>query len=233
MRRRRARRAATSEYASCKEIHAFASLGVFNAYTDYQASLARCVRATNIARGYQQYRITKVEYIFKPLLDTFSSDNAGVGAGVPYLYAVVDKTAEFSAFTTADQLREAGAKPRRLDDKSIKITFKPAVLDYVYDKNNGTNTWAKPITSPWLATNKLNDTSTPSWSPSSIDHLGLAWMVEGGVNTVTQYQLEVVQHFQFRRPAFLPSSNSELPAAKQAPPLRTDVENHPEVAMKV
>lgn len=224
MRRRRARKPRT-EYAAMRETYEFATLFSGQAYTDTQVSLARFLRATSIAKGYQQYRISKVEYQFKPLVDTFASDNTSLGGGIPYLLTVVDKTGEFSAFQNSQQLREAGAKPRRLDDKTLRVTYKPAVLDYVYDRNNSSNSWAKPIISPWLSTNKNNDGSSTVWNPSSIDHLGLAWIVEGGTNQ-TAYQLEVTAYFEFRRPLFLVSSTSEG-MATQAPPKRKDVENQP------
>lgn len=227
---RRARRAMRprTEFATCKETYEFATLQNNMAYQDTQVSLARYLRASSIARGYQQFRITKVEYMFKPLVDTFSSDNPSLGAGIPYLFAVVDKTGTFSAFQNSQQLREAGAKPRRFDDKTLRVSYKPAVLDYVYDKNNSSNSWAKPITSPWLSTNKNNDGSTTIWNPSSIDHLGIAWMVEGGLNTVSSYQLEVTAHFEFRKPLYLVDSSRESdPIATQAPPKNKDVENQP------
>jgi len=228
MRRRRAMRKPRMEFATCKETYEFATLFSGQAYQDTQVSLARYLRATSIAKGYQQFRITKVEYQFKPLVDTFASDNTSLGGGVPYLLAVVDKTGEFSAFQNSQQLREAGAKPRRFDDKTLHVTYKPCVLDYVYDKNNNSNSWAKPITSPWLSTNKNNDGSTTVWNPSSIDHLGLAWIVEGGIANTTAYQLEVTAHFEFRKPLYLVSSTSEgAPVATQAPPKRKDVENQP------
>lgn len=220
------------EFATCKETYEFATLQNNTAYQDTQVSLARYLRATSIARGYQQFRITKVEYQFKPLTDTYASDNPSLGAGIPYLFAVVDKTGQFSAYQNVQQLREAGAKPRRFDDKTLRVTYKPAVLDYVYDKNNASNSWAKPVTSPWLSTNKNNDGSTAIWNPSSIDHLGIAWYVDGGLTTISSYKLEVTAHFEFRKPLWLvDSSVAAAPPAIQAPPARKDVENQPEVSV--
>lgn len=196
-------RLAKSEFASMKETYEFATLDNNTGYIDYENALARNSRASQIAQGYREYRITKVEYIFKPTLDTFQGPMLG-GSTIPYLYAMVDRVGALADFTTADQLREMGAKPRRLDDKSLRVVFKPAVLEYTLDKNGSSNQFARPLVSPWLSTDKNNsvDPAGPGWAPSSIDHLGLAWILEsGGGNTVlNQYNVEVVTHFQFRKP---------------------------------
>jgi len=200
---RRARRASrTTETASLKEVYEFAVLDNNTAYIDYQNSLARSTRAAMVAQGFREFCITKVEYIFKPTLDTFQGPILG-GTTVPYLYAAVDRTGALVDFTTADQLRNLGVKPRRLDDKTLRVSFKPAVLNYARDLTGATNIWSQPKVSPWLSTDKNNDvTPAAGWAPSSIDHLGLAWYVEsGGNNTVlNQYNVEVVTHYKFRKP---------------------------------
>lgn len=197
------------EYATMKQTYAFATLQNGIAYSDFQTSLARSTRAVQIAKAYREYRIAKVDYIFKPLVDTFASDNPSLGSGVPYIYTLVDPTGSFSTLNSGLQMREAGASPKRFDDKSVVVSFTPSVLDFVYDKNNTTNTWAKPMKAPWLATNKGNF-SSGAWLPSSIDHLGIVWIVEGG-NANSGYQVEEVITYEFRKPAMLsqPSSLGE------------------------
>lgn len=225
-RRRVARRApmrryraplANSEFASMKETHSFAIVPANSAYFDYQNSLARYQRASQIGHNYREFRITKLEYQFIPLVDTFTQTDYATGTSqVPQLYWMIDKTGNFADFNTAEDLQQAGAKPRRLDDKTVTISFKPAVLDYVYDKNNSTNSWARPITSPWLSCDKFNDTGTGTvYAPSSIDHLGLAWIVDAP--PAVKYNIKVTAHFQFRKPGLHDDNpaTEDRPAAQQ------------------
>lgn len=209
------------ETARIQETYDFPDPNMNAAYVDYQLSLARFTRASLVARGFQLYRITKVTYKFKPKLDTFAV-NATQGTPpavttIPYLYTVIDKIGNLSDFTTADELRQAGAKPKRLDDKTLSVSYKPAVLQYTLDRNNATNTWAKPLVSPWLSTDKYNDVMSggANYLPSSIDHLGLAWIVEqtgtaaGVVNT---YGLEVTVDFEFKKPSMFRTVGAEAGA---------------------
>lgn len=192
----RRRNATKSEFASLKEVHTFDSLDANIAYKDYECSLARFQRASTVAKAYREYRITKVEYIFKALADTF---NAGGASTVPQLYAMIDKTGTMANVALVEEFRRAGAKPRRFDDRNIRVTFKPAALQFAYDKNHASNTWAIPKTSPWLSCDKNNDSTLP-WAASSIDHLGLVWIQDQQGAAPTQYVVEMVAHFQFRKP---------------------------------
>lgn len=207
-----------TEYAKCVETHEFAQLAANSAWFDYQTSLARCERATQIARSYQEYKITKVEYHFIANTDTYLPGQYGV----PQLYTVIDKTGALEAYTTVSQLAQTGAKPRRLDDKNIVISFKPAALMYARDAIQNTNFWAKPIVSPWLATNKNNNVPSQPWNASSIDHLGLVWFLEQ-VNPAGQPNLtfSVRQriHFEFRKPMVL--GTSSLETGTQAPSINS------------
>lgn len=183
-----------------KETHTFATLAANSAFFDYATSLARYQRASQIGHNYREFRITKLEYMFQPLVDTFTqNDFASNTSQVPYLYAMIDKTGTFRDFNTAEDLQQAGCKLRRLDDKTLKVTFKPAVLSYAHDRDNNTNLWAQPRISPWISCDKFNDTGTATvYAPSSIDHLGLAWIVDG--QPAIKYQLKVTAYFQFRKP---------------------------------
>lgn len=182
----------------------------------YNISLSSNDRAVQIARAYQYYRITKVEVIVKPQHDTFA---AAIGtATIPYFYYLVDKgQSVLSSLTTFNSLRDAGAKPIRMDDKTIKFSFRPAVATGVYDAGSAggpapaaQQLYAKPVNSPWLLTNALantGSTGTPSggWLPSSIDHRGFAMGAEAlipnntaGGKTPWAYTMRV--HFQFKVP---------------------------------
>lgn len=180
-----------------KETHTFSTLDANVAYRDYQCSLARFGRASLLGKAFREFRITKVEYIFKANVDTYQGGGNSI---VPNLFTCIDKTGSMGGVLTTEQFRRVGAKPRRFDDKNITVSYRPAVLQYAYDLNNNTNAWAAPKVSPWLSCDKFND-STTNWQASSIDHLGLVWIVDqpGGTETV-QYHVEMVAHFQFRKP---------------------------------
>lgn len=217
---KRRRRQTTREWAEMKETHTFATLPANSAYFDYATSLARFQRASQIGHNYREFRITKVEYMFQPLVDTFTQgDFASNTSQVPYLYAMVDKTGTFRDFNTAEDLQQAGCKSRRLDDKTLRVIFKPAVLSYAHDRDNSSNLWAQPRISPWLSCDKFNDTGTATtYVPSSIDHLGLAWIVDG--QPAIKYQLKQTVYFQFRKPGLHDDNPGEeggsAPPATQA-----------------
>lgn len=207
----------SSERASCKETHFFAQLTSGVAYYDYAVSLARFARASSIAKGYREFKITKVEYIFKPLADTFAPVGPGA-ASIPTLLKVIDKTGSMRDYNTAEELRRAGARPVRFDDKNISVSYKPAVLSFVRDENNSSNQFSKPVISPWLSCDKFNDDpAIQGWQANSIDHLGIAWLVEQAVGQPLGYQVEMVAHFQFRKPSYLRTITEGATGAIQAP----------------
>lgn len=196
------------------ETHEFANLATNSAWFDYQTSLARCERATQVARAFQEYKISKVEYIFTPYTDTFLPGQYGV----PQLYTRIDRTGALEAYTSVGQLAQAGCKPRRFDDKNIVVSFKPAALTFARDAVQNTNVWAKLNVSPWLSTNKNNNVPSQPWNASSIDHLGLVWFVEqlnpSGQPNLT-YSVRQRITFEFRKPMVLGTASGEL--GQQAP----------------
>jgi len=206
------------EWASMKETHQFAVLPSNSAYFDYANSLARFQRASDIGRNYREFRITKLEFQFMPTVDTFTQTDYATGTSkVPYLYAMIDKTGTFRDFNVAEDLEQAGCKPRRLDDKTVRINFRPSVLSYAHDRDNNSNLWAEPRISPWLSCDKFNDTGTQTtYVPSSIDHLGLAWIVDAPA--AVKYEVRVTARFQFRKPGLLDANPAEVGTepAKQA-----------------
>lgn len=212
---RRRMRKLPNEVATLSETHEFAQLTTGLPYYDYNTNLARYTRATQVAQGYREYRITKVEYRFKPAVDTFAPG----GATLPYLYAMIDKTGSMRDFNSVAEITTAGAKAKRLDDKTIVIRFKPATLAYQRDETGGSNLWAKPMVSPWLSCDKLNDEpggGPLGWSPSNIDHLGLAWIVDMASGGPIGYTLEATAHFEFRKPSWTKEIKGEgAPVATQ------------------
>lgn len=199
------KRVMSSEIASMKQ-NISGKPGAFSAnivYALYNWSLSNCDRAIQVAQAYQEYRISKVEIRVKPNADTYSIGTSSARSSVPYLYYVVDKTGSlFYQNVNFNSLRDAGAKPLRLDDKTRTIVFKPAVLQQGFDAATGNAPWSTYKVSPWLTTNANNMSATNPWAPNSTDHLGMVLGIEqeetaGGI---ASFDLDFVVHFQFRKP---------------------------------
>lgn len=203
-------------------------------YTLDQIRLEQFDRMVAIARNYQYFRITKVEMKFKPFADTFAPGTGGtvVNQSVPYLYTLINKgnvlnTASFNA------LRDAGAKPRRFDDRTLSVSWKPAVLYGVQDYSSTitpvSNTmFATKKVSPWLATNLNAGLRSAAWVASTIDHCGILYGVQqdlaGPTGQIT-FGVEITVHFEFKAPLNAPGVGTEkepvekiLIAKEEVPP---------------
>lgn len=187
-------------------------------YTLDQVRLSQFDRMVAIARNYQFFRITRIEMKFKPFADTFTPGSGGpvMGQSVPYLYTLVNKgnvlnTASFNA------LRDAGAKPRRFDEKTLTVSWKPAVLYGVQDWTSGAPPTSQYVpglkkVSPWLATNNQAGYRTASWIASSVDHCGLLYGVEQDIAGATgqlSYGSEMTVYFEFKGPLNAPGVGDE------------------------
>lgn len=180
-------------------------------YGFYNFALNISPRAVQIARGFQEYRISNIKAVFKSCADTFDSLNVstGVSPSLPYLYALVDRTGSFeNAATNSQTLKQAGAKPRRLDDKTIVISWKPTVS--VGSGDAASPPGPAPVlelaalykTSPWITTNANANEPTGAWAPNSVDHMGLVLAIEQprGPLPVTAATVSFVITYEFRRP---------------------------------
>lgn len=155
------------------------------AFGFYNFALSNSPRASAVAQGYQEYRISKVEVFVKPCADTFDSGLVGTGtnSSVPHLLYMIDKTATFdNNGTNSQSLKQAGAKPIRLDDRVIKIKWKPAVAigssEVVPGPAPVAELSAAYKTSPWITTNANAGTPTAPWVVNSVDHMGLTLAAE-------------------------------------------------------
>lgn len=218
--RRRMRKAAkkvskrlmNSEIANVKQAISFraGALTANKLYGMYNWSLTNCDRAVQVAAAYQFYRITKVEVKVKPSFDTFTQAGA---TSVPYLYYLIDKAGNFvnSTQLSFNSIRDAGAKPVRFDDKTKTIVIKPAVLTSVNDGQATSNPFAQYKVSPWLTTNANNLITSGVWAPNSTDHYGMVLGVEQdnvGTGTLLAYDVDMVIHFQFKKPRIFATSSS-------------------------
>lgn len=191
------------EWASCTEVMTRANITSSTMYQLNQLSLDRFGRAKVIAQGYQFYRIKNIKLVIKPLLDTFLAAN---NYTVPYMYFMIDRTRSLVNLSSAYQLKQLGAKPRRLDDKIITFQYRPSVLTSVLqDAPVLASEFAEYKISPWLPCRDL-DTGNPTvWNPSTVDHQGCVFIIENPGNTgegqPIQASIEYIVEFEFKKPA--------------------------------
>lgn len=168
-------------------------------YANRAFQLADFPRASAIASNYASFKIAKISMKFKPLADTFIA--TGVGGGVPYHYHQLDKSGAMPLNTTLENLKQMGAKPKRFDDKTITVSWKPAVLTADLTLAGvGSVAGSQYKLSPTLSTNANAGNPTVPWAPSVVDHLGIFWYVDQANGTGNQYEVEVEVQFYFMRP---------------------------------
>lgn len=162
-------------------------------------ALVQYQRASIVSEAYQHYRIKKITVTFLPQFDNFLASGGAVTK--PYLYWMIDKAGAVPTNITLEGLKQMGAKPIQLDEKPVKISWRPSVLQSVMYAGGGlgaANPSAYKI-SPWLNT-RANVVDVAS-GPSGIDHLGLYWYMDCLNNAPgIQYQAEVEVQFQFKKP---------------------------------
>lgn len=221
--RRRAYRKPQSvaEWASCTEATALSNITglAYNMNQMYGLNgtqLSQFIsRAVPVAQAYQHYRIKRIMLEFKPQYDTFTpaAGAAGTGVLVPNLFYMINKSGSIPANPTTDSLRAMGAKPIRFDDKTIKVQWRPSVLQ----ENAGVlgDVGSGYKISPWLSTN-ANANAPGVWQPSSVQHLGIYFIVvragtlPAGFAELS-YDIQITVDFQFKKP--LVKVDSSAPAA--------------------
>lgn len=196
----RTRRIGTkSEFASAKQTVLTTLDNINTVYDATNIALYQFDRLVQIARAYQYYRITKIEWVFKPEADTFT----GTTGTVPYFLYLIDKGEVYQS-TTFNEMRDAGAKPIRFDDKSIRVSWKPRVPMVTNADSTGNPALSYSMaskTSPWLLTNANANSNPVSWVPSTVPHKGLYYGVQAtGTYAVSTFTSEVTVHVQFKKP---------------------------------
>lgn len=194
-----------------------------NVIYDLNVNMSQFDRAVQLARVYQYYRIKLIEYKFKPDSDTFipgGNTSATLNGSIPYLYWLINKS-DVLQISDFNAMRDSGAKPIRLDDKTITVRWKPNVLLGVNDAPSGTGAFAynNGRQSPWLATNGAAGKGVGAWTPSTIPHFGLLYGVEQTTvkeDTILGYGVELTVHFEFMKPMqFKGATVDALPAVKK------------------
>lgn len=194
------RKAGVSEWASLTETKPFALLNTGQMYQNYNVQLSSFPRASLVAKGYQLYRIKRIEFRISPLQDTF----AGAGTSIPYLYYMIDRVRNLQAANNVLPLKRTGAKPRRLDDKIVKFSYTPSVLTGNFDSQppagQGTTQFVSYKMAPWL--NTRDSETIGAWNPDTTDHQGIVFIVENFGGATIAYKCEMVVEFQFKKPSF-------------------------------
>lgn len=200
------------EMASCSESWTTQILNTNTMYRLQPLRLADFIRASTISQGYAQFRMTRITLRFRPLADTFPV--GAVGGQIPYLYYQLDKSGAVPNPPTISQLRAMGSIPRRLDDKTLNVSWAPTVLSVVNDSALAPPIPAygnKPVLHPWLNTNNIPSTNGGA-APSEVGHYGLYYIVDQqGATTTAQYEVEVTAEFQFKSPRFDTNGQNESP----------------------
>ena len=208
------------EWASCTESVALSNITglAYTMNTMYGlngTSLAQFIsRAVPIAQSYQHYKIKRIRLEYKPQVDTFFPDVGAVGTGflVPNMFYMINKSGSIPNNPTVDNLRAMGAKPIRFDEKTVKVDWRPSVLQ----ENAGVlgDVGSGYKISPWLSTN-ANANQPGAWNPSTVQHLGIYWIVSrpgtlpAGVAELT-YDIQITVEFQFKKPLVKASSNAPV-----------------------
>lgn len=187
------------EQASMSCTRQFSLLTTNQSYRVYDVQLSQFLRAVNVAKSYQLYRIKNVKLLLSPLADTFI---AGGGTTVPYAYFQVDRTRDLQNIRTSIEFKQLGCKPHRVDDKVVTFQWKPSVLNTTLD-DAGTNggVFNQYKISPWIRTR--DETGAPGvWNPDTTDHLGCVFLVENSAGANVDYKMEMVVEFEFCKPSY-------------------------------
>jgi len=201
------------ERASMSCTRTMTSAQLNNIYSNMNTQIADFQRATAVAKGYQQYRITNIKMRFKSSWDTFSSQAGGYQK--PYFYYMLDKTGSVPSSITLEGLKQMGAKPRVLDEKAIVVSWRPTILGDVATNIIGpVSNINRPIPAPFLSTSQ--NPAIPSWTINNVDHLGIYWgafsALAGPAPPVPfTYDVEIEVQFEFRKP-LINALTSDTPA---------------------
>ena len=174
--RKAVKKLANSEFASAKQTIQLDNDTVNLLYTLYDVNLNQFDRLSQIARAYQYYRMTKIEFKLKPFADTFTNAAAN---SVPYALWLIDRNESFDFASNGFQaIRDAGAKPIRFDERTLNIRYRPTVLQTLPSDNFNPpigQTFMNSRISPWLPTNRYagQELTVNQWAPSTVPHRGL------------------------------------------------------------
>lgn len=189
------------DVASCSCTISTANPVVNQMYQFNTLDLNSFPRAVQIAQAYQMFRMKKITFRFRPTFDTYA---ANAGSSKMNLYYMIDKTGSIPPNPTLNSLKQMGAKPVQLDEEVVEVSWAPSVLDAALLTAGAVQVQggAQYQISPWLSTN--NNKGAGAWAASTIDHLGISFIVEQAFSPeVTSYELEVEVQFEFKKPLWI------------------------------
>lgn len=175
-------------------------------------------RPQAIAPNFGLYRIAKMMFKYKATSDTFVSNPAFIGGAgavtVPHLYWKMNRFADLPAAFTAQNLRDLGAKPFRLDDKTVTVAYKPNIL--LSSASAGTDSGQLKMT-PWLNTDSAPDTG--AFVLSTTHHYGHFFIIDcstngNGATPVATVDITIVYEFKNPRTNWS-SSESGAPEVRR------------------
>lgn len=179
------------------------------AYHNTDISLSTFSRAVQIASNYQYFKIKYFELSIIPDFDTFIPGGPGT-QGKPMFYYIIDKGNAIDPQVTNQQIKSMGAKPIALDEKPIKIRWRPAVLlsTQIVTATGATSAQMYKV-SPWLNTDS-NTATGNLWTPSQVCHYGIKWFAENFGGSMS-YTATLTAHFAFKKPLLVDNTTALPP----------------------
>lgn len=179
-----------------------------DANTPYRISVGGITgdRVRAVCEQFALYRISKVEFKYKPYYDTFTpgqlttgNSPANILTTVPRLYWKMNRFADAPAQWAVQDLKDMGAKPIRFDEKTVTIAYKPNIL--LANESGGSVSGSVKMT-PWLNTDDGSETST--FAPSTTEHYGHFFYIEAdaqnGQTDPGVGSLDVTIYYEFKNP---------------------------------
>lgn len=169
------------------------------------------VRAPAIAKQFGLYRIAKITFTHRPAYDTYapSTGSGNFPVQVPTLYWKMNRYGDIPAGFNGDYMRALGAKPFRLDDKNVVVSYKPNTL-IAQDNTANISTSSIKIT-PWLSTDDTPQDN--NFTLSTALHYGHSLFVEaaGAGNAQAQVcSLDITVVYEFKNPRVVSTTGVDL-----------------------
>lgn len=220
----RAMAPSANNYAKTTETITYEDLNPNTMYSAL-AVLNDTTRALALAKSFQWYRMTAVEWKYKPLYNTFQDQNGTATVSTPskpQFYMIMNRNGAFQATTLAN-LEQQGARARDFA-RDLVVKYKPnTVIQTSISGVNGTPLQANVPElqwNAWLPTTPIGGASPPS-DPSLVPYYGhqfyiLQDKVSISVDPVIA-KLELTITFEFKNPGIQPPAG--LPEMKQVKPV--------------
>jgi len=174
------------------------------------ATLADTTRALLIAQEFQFYRITAVEWKYKPYFNTFQDSIGGSASNpsMPQFYMIMSRNGVFPAYDLLS-IKSEGARARQFN-KDLVVKYKPnTTYQTAISGTDGTSVAIAPAIAMnrWLPCNQaLAISATSNWS--QIPYYGHQFYIDQAVPTqaanATIGTLELSLVIEFKNPGLPP-----------------------------